>query len=101
LSQRDGPMRRYLTDAIFPFYIIHMLTVVVGGYYLTGLGLNVRLEYVLLIAATTLSCFLTYEIVRRVPWLRLWFGLKRLRAGMPGLRSNPTPAAVKIVDDTN
>jgi hypothetical protein len=40
-----------------------MLTVVVGGYYLTRLGLDVRLEYALLIAATTLSCFVTYEIV--------------------------------------
>jgi glucan biosynthesis protein C len=99
LSQRDGPVRRYLTDAIFPFYIIHMLTVVVGGYYLTRLGLDVRLEYALLIAATTLSCFVTYEIVRRVAWLRPWFGLKSLPAN-PRWSSefNPGP---RIGEDTN
>jgi hypothetical protein len=102
LSRRDGPVRRYLTDAIFPFYIIHMLTVVVGGYYLTRLGLDVRLEYALLIAATTLSCFVTYEIVRRVAWLRPWIGLKRLPANM-GWPSGfkPAPAGVRIGDDTN
>jgi glucan biosynthesis protein C len=77
LSLRDGPARRYLTDAIFPFYIIHQLSIQVGGYYLTGLGLDVRLEAALLIAGTALSCVVTYEIVRRVAWLRPWFGLKR------------------------
>jgi glucan biosynthesis protein C len=102
LGQRDGRVRRYLTDAIFPFYIIHMLTVVVGGYYLTRLKLDVRLEYVLLIAATTFSCLLTYEIVRRVAWLRPWFGLKRLPPSMPrSSRSNPVPAGVRIREDTN
>jgi glucans biosynthesis protein C len=80
LAERDGPARRYLTDAIFPFYIIHMLTIVGGGYYLSMLGLDIRLEFVLLVTATALSCVVTYEIVRRVAWLRPWFGLKRLNA---------------------
>jgi hypothetical protein len=54
-------MRCYLTNAIFPFYIIHILTVVVGGYYLTKLELDVvRLEYAMLISATTPSCFFAY-----------------------------------------
>jgi glucan biosynthesis protein C len=102
LSQRDGPVRRYLTDAIFPFYIIHMLTIVVGGYYLTRLGLDVRLEYALLIAATILSCFVTYEIARRVPWLRPWFGLKRVPGSMGwSLGFETAPAALRIWDDTN
>ena len=102
LSRRDGPVRRYLTDAIFPFYIIHMLTVVVGGYYLTRIGLDVRLEYTLLIVATTLSCVLTYEIVRRVAWLRPWFGLKRLQVSMGWpAELEPTSAGVRIRDDTN
>jgi glucan biosynthesis protein C len=77
-------MRCYLTNAIFPFYIIHILTVVVGGYYLTKLELDVvRLEYAMLISATTPSCFFAYEIARLVSWLRPWFGLKRI--GKPGV----------------
>jgi hypothetical protein len=80
LSQRDGAVRRYLTDAIFPFYIVHELTILVGGYYLTKLGLDVRLESALLITATALSCLFSYEVVRRVAWLRPLFGLKVLKA---------------------
>jgi hypothetical protein len=76
-------MRWYLTNAIFPFYIIHILTVVVGRYHLTKLELDVRLEYAMLISATTPSCFVAYEIARRVSWLRSWFGLKRI--GKPGV----------------
>jgi len=33
-------------------------------------------EAALLIAVTIAACGLTYEIVRRVPLLRPWFGLK-------------------------
>jgi glucan biosynthesis protein C len=80
LSERDGPVRRYLTDAIFPFYIIHQATILVGGYYLVRLRWDVRLEFALLVMATALSCFLTYEIVRRAAWLRPWFGLKTVQA---------------------
>ena len=76
LAGRDGPVRRYLTDAIFPFYIIHMLTIAVGGHYLVQLRLPLPLEAAALVLATALSCVLTYELVRRTPWLRPWFGLK-------------------------
>ena len=78
LSRRDGPARRYLTDAIFPFYIIHEVTITVGGHYLTRLGLPLGIEAATLLGVTTLSCFATYEAVRRVGWLRPFFGLKRL-----------------------
>jgi hypothetical protein len=102
LSHRDGPVRRYLTDAIFPFYIIHMLTVVVGGYYLTRLALDAGPEYLLLIAATTLSCFATYEIVRRVAWLRPRFGLKRFPAGVAWPSGfKPAVAGARVRDDTH
>lgn len=78
LSEADGPVRRYLTEAIFPFYIIHELAITVGGYYLVKLRLNLGLEAILLLAATALSCLATYEVVRRVAWLRPLFGLKAL-----------------------
>jgi peptidoglycan/LPS O-acetylase OafA/YrhL len=80
LNERDGPVRRYLTEAIFPFYIIHELTITVGGHYLSKLGLNLGLEAAVLIAMTVLSCLVTYEIARRVSWLRPLFGLKPVPA---------------------
>ncbi len=76
LATRDGPARRYLTEAIFPFYIIHQTTIVVCAFWLSRLGLPLALEAAILVAATAASCVLTYEIARRVGWLRPLFGLK-------------------------
>jgi len=73
---RGGPMLRYLTLGVFPFYIVHQTVIVVAGHHLAKVGLNQGLEASILIATTFASCFLTYEIVRRVPLLRPLFGLK-------------------------
>ncbi len=74
--RHEGKIRRYLTDAIFPFYIIHQTAIVVAGHYLNGLGLPVWVEAPTLIAITIASCWLGYEIVRRIGVLRPLFGLK-------------------------
>jgi hypothetical protein len=78
LANRDGPIRRYLTDAIFPFYIIHQTTIEVVGHYLAKERLPLGIESTLLIGATIASCFVTYEVARRIRPLRPLFGLKRL-----------------------
>lgn len=74
--RHDNATRRYLTDAIFPFYIIHQTTIVVAGHYLNHLGWPVWIEAPVLIALTVASCWLGYEIVRRIGFLRPLFGLK-------------------------
>ena len=74
---RDAPARRYLTEAVFPFYIVHQTTIVVTDTAIRGLGLPAWGEAAVVIAATVASCVLAYEIVRRVWWLRPLFGLKR------------------------
>jgi glucan biosynthesis protein C len=72
----DSPARRYLTDAVFPFYILHQTVIVVAGYHLTRLGLPVGAEAAILVAGTAAACVVGYEIVKRVPVLRPVFGLK-------------------------
>lgn len=76
LAHRDGPIRRYLTEAIFPFYIIHQTTIIAAGFWLDQQGLPVLLEAAILIALTAASCFAFHEIVRRIPPLRPLGGLK-------------------------
>jgi len=68
---------RYLTDAVFPFYIVHQTTIIATDYAIRDLGLPAWGEAAVVIAATVASCVLAYEIVRRVWWLRPLFGLKR------------------------
>jgi hypothetical protein len=79
-------VRRYLTDAIFPFYIVHQTAIVVVGHHLAPLGLPAPVEAGLIILATAASCLMAYEIARRVGWLRPLFGLKALPAAQAAAR---------------
>lgn len=76
LSAADGPLRRTLTEAVFPFYIVHQTLIVVAAYHLAKFNLPIGLEFALLIVITVVGCVLTYLIVRAVPRLRPLFGLK-------------------------
>ena len=83
--RRDGPARRYLTDAVFPWYIAHQTVLVLTAHALTPLRLPAWQEAGLVLAATFAGCALTYEAVRRVPVLRPLFGL--------GWQERPIPAS--------
>ena len=73
---QDGPLRRYLTQAIFPYYILHQTIIVGVGYAIGGLGLGIWSEFAVLLAATIIGCGLGFELIRRVPVLRSLMGLK-------------------------
>ncbi len=90
---RGGPVLTYLTLGVFPFYIVHQTVIIVVGHHLARVGLNQALEAAILIATTFAACFLTYEVVRRVPILRPLFGLKRQSAVRSAPASLPPAAA--------
>ena len=71
----DSRARRYLTEAIFPFYIVHQTAIVLFAHFMKPLALQPLAEAPLLIAATVATCFASFEIVRRVGWMRPLFGL--------------------------
>jgi hypothetical protein len=75
LRNADGPLRQTLTQAIFPFYLVHQTIIVVAGHHLDDLRLPIALEGTLLVSATALGCWLFFELGRRVPVLRVWVGL--------------------------
>ncbi|MFN3352517.1 MAG: acyltransferase family protein [Brevundimonas sp.] len=72
----DGPARRYLSEAIFPFYIVHQTLIVVVGYGLKQMQVGPVAEFGAIFLATALGCLATFEIGRRVPFLRPLLGLK-------------------------
>lgn len=78
---RDSAARRYLTDAIFTYYIVHQTAIIVIAHALHGSGLSAGLEAAIIIGGTAAACIVTFEIVRRVGWLRPLFGLKAEAAG--------------------
>jgi surface polysaccharide O-acyltransferase-like enzyme len=75
LKNADGPVRRVLTQAIFPFYLIHQTIIVVTGHYLDALQMPLVIEAPLLVGTTALGCWLFFDLGRRVPFLRVWIGL--------------------------
>lgn len=75
LRNADGPLRQMLTQAIFPFYLIHQAIIVVAGHYLDELQLPLWIEAPLLIGATAVGCWLFFDLGRRIPPLRVWIGL--------------------------
>ena len=86
LVNRDGPVRRYLTEAIFPYYIIHQPAIILVAYVLVPFHLPLALEATILVLSTVAICALTFEVVRHVAVLRPWFGLKTTRPQDTALR---------------
>lgn len=72
----DSPARRYLTEAIFPFYLVHQTVIVMAAYHLDKLRWPLALEAGVLTAITVASCFAAFEIVKRIALLRPFFGLR-------------------------
>jgi surface polysaccharide O-acyltransferase-like enzyme len=71
----DSAARRYLTEAIFPVYILHQTIIVICAHSLKPAHLNPGVEGLLLVMVTAAASFLGYELIRRVQWLRPLFGL--------------------------
>ncbi|MCL9983499.1 MAG: acyltransferase family protein [Erythrobacter sp.] len=73
----DGPVRRYLTEAIFPYYIAHQTIIVAAGFWLKQTEAGNELAFMVILLTTIFGCALTYELARRIDWLRPLLGLKR------------------------
>ena len=74
----DHRWRPMLTEAVFPFYIIHQTIIVVTGWYLLRFALPPAAEFVALLVATVAGCWLFYLGGRRIGWLRPLIGLRPL-----------------------
>ena len=76
LRSRDGPVLRYLTDAVFPLYLAHQTILVAAVWLIRPVALPPILEATTLAIITFGGSLLIYEAVRRVGWLRPVWGLK-------------------------
>ncbi len=73
---RDNAWRPMLTEAVFPFYIIHQTVIVLVEYALLPHGLHPAAEFAILVAATVAGCWLFYLAGREISWLRPLIGLR-------------------------
>jgi len=79
----DHRWRKTLTEAVFPFYIIHQTVIVGVEWMLLGQNLAPAAEFAILVAATIAGCWAFYLLGREISWLRPLIGL-RARAARPG-----------------
>jgi peptidoglycan/LPS O-acetylase OafA/YrhL len=77
----DSRWRAWLTEAVFPLYILHQTVIILLAWNVRSLHLPWLIEYVALIALTFCICFAAFGLIRRVPWLRPFFGLRFRLAG--------------------
>jgi glucan biosynthesis protein C len=73
---RPGQALTYLSQAAYPVYILHMIFLYLGSLLIFPLNIAVPVQFVLVLLFTGVGCFLAYELIRRVKFLRPLFGLK-------------------------
>lgn len=76
---RDSRLKQYLNKAILPYYMVHQTVIVMLAWWLRPYGLADGMEALVILAGVTASCYVTYEVARRVALLRWLFGLATAR----------------------
>jgi len=72
----DGPVRRYLTEAVFPYYIVHQTIIIAAGFWVKQAEVSNGPAFAAILLATVGGCVITHEAGRRIGWLRPVLGLK-------------------------
>jgi len=74
---KPGKILSYLSQAVYPVYIVHMIFLFLASSIFLPLNLPLALNLILIVVFTFIGCFVTYElIIRRVGFIRPLFGLK-------------------------
>ncbi|MBV8125977.1 MAG: acyltransferase family protein [Paucibacter sp.] len=89
----DSERRRYLTQAVFPVYILHQTLIVVMAHYLQPVRLAPGVEAAVLLVLTFTLSFGMFEVVRRVRVLRPLFGLGPMTQAETNARPRIVPLA--------
>lgn len=66
----------YLSQAAYPVYILHMIFLFLGSYWIFPLTISVEAKFIIVLVITFAGCFGSFEILRRVSFLRPLFGMK-------------------------
>lgn len=67
----------YLNCASFPIYIIHLPVLVVVGFIVLKIQISVVRQFVLIILLSFFLTLLLYEMVKRIPFIKILFGIRK------------------------
>lgn len=77
---RDSASRSYLTEAVFPVYILHQTLIVSIAHLIKPAHIAPATEGLILVVLTLCISFGTFDLIRRVNVLRPLFGLQLRKA---------------------
>jgi len=80
LLNRGGKVLNYLSEAAYPFYILHFLFLTAVSYFVVQIQAVVVVKYLLIVTITIGVTFLVYEGVQRIMPLRFLMGMKPHRS---------------------
>jgi glucans biosynthesis protein C len=72
---RSSNMLTYLSKAAYPIYIFHMIWLMLGSTLIFPLAMAVQLKFAVLMMFTLAGSFASYELIRRIPGVRMLFGV--------------------------
>ena len=73
---------RYLNDlnqGILPFYILHQTLIVLVGYYVLLIDYSIAIKFIIIFLVSFTLTIGSYQILRRIGFLRFLFGMKPKR----------------------
>lgn len=94
---RDGPVLRYASEAVYPFYILHLPIATLIAFFVVQTSLHPTLKYTAIVVLAVGLTLAVYELaIRRVNLLRLCFGLKLRRPAAPLVAETDLPVVAPV-----
>lgn len=78
---KEHSWRKYLNEAIYPFYILHQTVIVIIGFYLVNASISNGLKALILTIGSLVICVSIYLLlIRPFNVLRIPFGMRKLNS---------------------
>jgi peptidoglycan/LPS O-acetylase OafA/YrhL len=74
--QNDSILLRTLSEAAFPFYLLHLPVTTLVAYMVVRLQLSLAVKYLLIVVMATLLTYTLYLLFKRIAPLRFMLGMK-------------------------
>lgn len=75
-----SPRLTNMNQYIYPFYILHQTVIIILGYYLREMPWSIFMKFCIISLSTIMICYLFIRyVIMKVSFLRVAFGMKRIR----------------------
>jgi len=83
----DSPFRKKANEAIYPFYLLHQPIILLIGFYIKDIDMNLVLKAFILLSSSFLMSVLIYlTLVKPFNFIRVVFGMKPFKSDLKKLQ---------------